>query len=98
MRCALVEAFLGQAVEKRDQRRDRILGAVWVSDVALNAAKSNIGREAAAAADLDHVAEGRFIRRLADEAMVDGLAVCLQPLENGKRAVDGGAFLVASDQ
>ena len=69
-----------------------------IGGVALRAVHGQRAGEAAAAADLDHVAERRGIGRLADDAGVEPLAARLQPVEHLARAVDRDALLVAGDE
>ena len=54
--------------------------------------------EAAAPADLDHVAELLGAGRLADDAGIEPLALGREPVEQLARAVDRVGFLVAGDE
>jgi hypothetical protein len=51
-----------------------------------------------AAADLDHIAELFRVGRLAEKAMIEGLAACGGPLQQLDGAVDRDALLVAGDE
>ena len=77
---------------------DRVVGLVRVGRVALGAVDADLGVEAAAAADLDDVAEGLRVGGLADEAEVRDFAVGLHPVEHADGAVGGRAFFVAGDE
>src|SRR5204863_4762913 len=69
-----------------------------VGDMTLHAADREAPRHAAAAADLDHVAELGRRGRLADDAVVERLAARLQPLQHFFCAVDRNPFFIAGDQ
>jgi hypothetical protein len=77
---------------------DRVLRQMRVGDVSLNALDGQLPGERAAAAVLDHVAEGVDRRRFADDAVVDRLAAALQGVGDGDGAVGGVAFLIGSEQ
>ena len=84
--------------QRRRQLVDRVARQLRVGDVALDAAHRELARQRAAAAVLDHVAELLDRGRLADDAGVQPLAACLQPLHQAHRAVHRRAFFVAGDQ
>src|SRR5690606_20123347 len=69
-----------------------------IGHVALPAVDGDHGRDGAAAADLDHVAEVFRIGRLAAEGGVPDLALPGRPVEQFHRAVDRRPFLVAGDK
>src|SRR6201999_3823457 len=71
---------------------------VWIADMALHAAHGDIGRNRSAASDFQRVASARDRGWFADDAVVDGLPVLLQPAEHLWRTVDCGAFFVAGDE
>ena len=74
------------------------LARCGIGDMALHAEDSQLGRERAAAAVLDHVADAPHRRRLADDAVVERRAALDQPVAHAHRAVARRAFLVARDQ
>src|SRR3546814_18764791 len=76
----------------------RIVGELRVGGVPLRAAHGEACVEAAAAADLHHVAELGVAGRLADQAAVQGLVALGQPAQHFAGAVHRVAFLVAGDQ
>ena len=78
--------------------RDGIVGALRIGDVALRAVDNQFSSERSTPADLDRIAKRFRIRRLADEAMIEMFALFSGPLQQFRRAVDGGTFLVAGDQ
>ena len=86
------------AVGGAHQAMHRIVGAMRIGDVALRAVHGELGVQAAAPADLHHVAELHRTGRLADDAEIGDLAVGLHPLQHAHRAVYCGAFFVARDQ
>ncbi len=77
---------------------DGVVGAVRVGDVALGAVHGDFGVQAAAAADLDHVAEAHRAGRLADDAEVGDVPVLLHPWQDTDCAIGCHAFLVAGDE
>ena len=77
---------------------DRVVGLVRIGGMALGAVDADGGVEAAAAADLDDVAQGIGVGGLADEAEVGDVAVGLHPVEHADGAVGGRALLVAGDE
>jgi hypothetical protein len=98
---ALVAAVEHPGLQPRqdiDQHRDRIGRAVRIGDVPLGALDRDPAVDAAAAADLDHVAQPRRARGLADDAVVDDLALGGQHFDDLLGAVQRDAFLVAGDQ
>ena len=101
-RLEMLGAGIPGARRQFDQRgrdaMDRIVGAIRVRDVALDAVHREASRQRAAPADADRVAEAALAGRLADHAVVDALAARPQRLDDPARAVDGRAFLVARDQ
>ena len=70
---ALVELGRGQRVQHRDETVRRIVGEMRIGGMALHAMHGQPTGQAAAPADLDHVAEHGGAGRLADEAGVEGL-------------------------
>ena len=93
-----VERRRGQRSGDADQPVHRIVGALRIGDVALRAVHRDLRVQAAAAADLHHVAERHRAGRFADDAEVGDLTVGLHPLQHAHGAVDRHAFLVAGDQ
>ena len=77
---------------------DGVVGLVRVGGVALDAVDREAGVEAAAAADLDDLAQMFGVGGFADEAEVGDVALLLHPLEHADGAVGGRAFLVAGDE
>ena len=86
------------AVRARTRRCTGLSARCGIGDVALRAVHGDLGVQAAAAADLHHVAEPDGAGRFADQAEVGDLAVLAHPLQHPHGAVDGDAFLVAGDQ
>ena len=80
------------------ERRDRIFGAVRISDVPLHARHLDPHVDRAAAADLDRVAEPVDRRRLADQDHVRPDLPLVEPVDDPRRALGRIAFLVAGDQ
>ena len=80
------------------ERRQRIMRALGISDMPLLAARENLAVERAATADFHHVAERVDIGGFADDAVIETLAPLPRPVEQLRRAVDRGAFLVAGDE
>ena len=66
--------------------------------MALAALDTERAIERTATADLDHVAKCVLARGLADDAMIEALAFFIRPAQELFRAIDGRAFLVASDE
>ena len=95
---AVVQHVVLQGGEQVDQDRDRIGGTVRIGDVTLPAFDRQPDIDRATAADLDHVAEGLGAGGLADDAVVDDLALGLEGLDHHLGAVGRHAFLVAGDQ
>ena len=95
---AFVQAFLGDRAEHLDEPRDRVVGKVAVSGMALGAKDREMAHQAAAPADLDHIAQFLRVRRLADQADIERLPPLLEPIQHLDRAVDGQRLLVAGDQ
>jgi hypothetical protein len=95
---AVVQHARLQPGQQVDQHRHRIGRPVGIGDVALHALDRDPAVDAAAPADLDHVAQPRRAGRLADDAVVDDLALGGQRLDHPFGAVEGHAFLVAGDQ
>ncbi len=98
MRGAAVERVGGESRGEPQHPRDRVLGPMGIGDVALPAVDRQLARERAAPSDLDHLAQGARVRRLAEQAMVEPLAPRLRPGEELDRAVDRRSLLVAGDQ
>src|ERR1700733_10152649 len=59
--------------ERRRQSVHGIVGQLWIGDVSLNSVHGETSAQAAAAPDLDGVAQRILARRLADQAPVDTL-------------------------
>ena len=98
MRGAAVERFGLQCRDEPDHSGDRVLGELRIGDMALLAVHDETAGERAAPPDLDHVAESLGVRRLAEDAMVEALALRLCPIEQLDGAVDGRTLLVAGDE
>ena len=94
---AVVERGAVDGGQHPDQARNRVVGQVRIGGVALGAMHGQAAVEAAAPSDLDHLAQGRRVGGLADQAGVDGFAPSLKPLQDLGRAVDRRALLVAGD-
>ena len=99
-KCAvpLSSGAASRAVEQAQHAADRVVGEVRIGDMALLALHGHVAGERAAPADLDHVAEGVRVGRLAEDAMVEAFAARLRPGEQLDGAVDRRTFLVAGDQ
>src|SRR5690625_3553643 len=69
-----------------------------IGDVALAALDGQPAGQAAAPADLDHIAQLLRIGGLAHEATVDLLALRVEPLQHLPGAIDGRSFLIARYQ
>src|SRR4029453_10504469 len=98
LRAALVERL---ALERRNQRHesaDRILRSLRVSDMALPSGHDQVAVERASPANLDRIAQCLLIARFAENAMIEFLAPLSRPFQQFRRAVDGNASLVNSDQ
>src|SRR5260221_620739 len=98
MRGAGIELFARHRVQHADEVMDGIVGEMRVGGVALGPVNGQGAGQAAAAADLDHVAEGLGVGRLADDAGVETLAARFQPVEHLLRAVDRDTLLVAGNE
>ena len=66
--------------------------------MALYPPNRNLAGQAAAPADLDHVAQRFRVGRLADQAHVEPFVVSVEPFQHFLGAVDGVAFLVARNE
>ena len=97
MGAAFIERRL-QRGNERDQPADRIVGAMRISDVTLTAGDDQRAAERAAPARLDGVAENLDVARLAEDAVIEGLAVFGRPLQQLDRAVDRNTLFIAGDQ
>ena len=95
---ALIERRRREPVDQAGELRDRVVGEVWVGDMALLARYDQLNVDAAAAADLDLVADRLDAGRLADERRVEPLAASGEPAEHLGGAVDRGTFLIAGEQ
>ncbi len=93
-----VDRLARHRCDEPGERVDRVVDLERIGDVPLHAADRHDAGQAAAAADLDRVAELRRARRLADDAVLKRLAAPRQRLHHLQRAVVGRAFLVARDQ
>ena len=93
-----VEFSRRQGVQHRHQAMGGIIGELRVGGMPLHPMHGQPPGQAAAAADLDHVAEDTGRCRLADKTGVEPLAARRQPFEHFLGAVDPGGFLVACDQ
>ena len=98
MLAAAVQRLLAQRAQHGEQSRDRIVGALGIGDMALNAAHREVAGQRTAPPDLQGVAEPLRIGRLADQAGIELLAAPDEPVEHLARAVDRRTFLVAGDQ
>ena len=87
-----------RAVRARSRRWTGLSARCGIGDVALRAVHGDLGVQAAAAADLHHVAEADGAGRLADQAEVGDVAVVAHPRQHTHGAVGGDAFLVAGDE
>jgi len=88
----------GQRGDGPHQAVHRVVGAVGIGDVALRAVHGDPGVQAAAAADLDHVAELHRAGRFAHETEIRDLLVLDHPVQHAHGAVDRVGFLIAGDQ
>src|SRR4029453_3977233 len=98
LRAALVERL---ALERRNQRHesaDRILRSLRVSDMALPSGHDQVAVERASPANLDRSPQCLLISCVAQNAMIQFLVPLRRPFQQFRRAVDGNAFLVTSDQ
>jgi hypothetical protein len=95
---ALVERLGDQGIEQRDQPVRRVVGELRIGGMALRAGDRQHRVEAAAAADLDHLAERLGVGRLAGDAGVQLVPVLREPAQHLDGAVDRRPFLVAGDQ
>ena len=90
--------FAGDGGQHGDQTRQRIVGQMRIGGVALTADHGERRVQAAAPADLDHLAQFQRIGRLADQAEIELLAMGGEQAQHRLRAVERAAFLVAGDQ
>ena len=90
MRRAAVEFGRGQRVQHRHQPVGGVVGELRIGGVALHPMHGEPAGQAAAPADLDHVAERGGRSRLADDAGVERLAARRQPFQHLLGAVDAG--------
>ena len=74
MRGAVVERRARHGVEHAHQAMHRIVGELRIGGVALHAVHDELAGEAAAPADLDHVAQALRIGRLADQTGIERFA------------------------
>jgi len=86
------------ACSSATSRCRRVVDEMRVGDMALHAFDGEPPGHAAAAAELDHVAEVLRRGRLADDAGVERLTALPQPIEYLSRAVDRRRLLVTGDQ
>src|SRR4051794_1514142 len=75
-----------------------VVGEMRVGDMPLHALDDEPAGHAAAAADLDHVAELGRRGRLADDTGIEHLAALAQPFQHLPGAVDRDPLLVPGDQ
>ena len=97
MGAARIERGL-QCRDKRHQPADRIVGAIRIGHMALTAAHDQRAVERAATAGLDGVADRLDIARLAENAVIEGLAALGRPFQELHGAVDRDALFVAGNQ
>src|SRR5207248_1371024 len=95
---ALIPVRAHQFGERGREEVDRILHQMRISHMALYATHRELAREGPAPTYFQHVAQRIDRARLADDAVVDKLVARLQALDDARRAVDGGAFLVGGDE
>ena len=95
---AVIPAVRGQIGEQGEQPMQRIVGLVWIGNVALASFHPGMAVEAAAPAVLDRIPERVRRRRLAHEAVVDCDIAFAEPLHDRTRAVHRRTFLVARQQ
>ena len=77
---------------------DRIHGLVRIRDVTLDTTHRQRPRKCPAPAVFDHVTQALGRRGFADDAIVEGLAVGFQPIDDAHRAVGGGPFFIGRDE
>ena len=97
MGAAFIERRL-QRGNERDQPADRIVGPMRIGDVTLSASDYQRAAERASPARLDGVAENLDVARLAEDAVIEGLAVFGRPLQQLDGAVDRNTLFIAGDQ
>src|SRR5690554_1173161 len=85
-------------MEKLRHAADRILGFLRIGGVSLLSFDRDRGGKAAAAADLDLVAQASCAGRFADERGGEILAAPNRPLQELRDPVDRGPFLVTGDE
>src|SRR5258708_3422910 len=83
---------------KRAPASPGIVGVFGIGEVAVLAGDDEGAVERAAPADLDGVANHRRIARLAEDAMVEGLAARGRPFDELHGSVHSNAFLVSRYQ
>ena len=98
MRRARIERRGGQGSEQRHEFWNGIVRPRRVSGMALAALDDERAIKRAAPANLDRVAEHFGARRLADDAMIETLALVISPAQEFFGAIDRRAFLVAGDE
>src|SRR6187549_3323004 len=81
-----------------NSRCDGAICALRIGHVPLRAAHDEVAVEGAAPADFDGVAELILVARLGQDAVIELFSVLGRPLQQFRRAVDRGTFLVAGDQ
>ena len=94
----LVEREREQGIQQRHEARQRVLRQHGVGDVPLPAFDPERAVEAAAPADLHHLAELFRVGGLAHQAGIERLVTLGEPVEHLARAVDRRPLLVAGDQ
>lgn len=95
---ALVPFLVHQCHQAGSQGVQGVEGAVGVGYMALLADNLQKAAEAAPAAILEGIAEALVTGGLAHQTPVDLFPPGLQGLDHPRRAIDGGAFLVAGDE
>src|SRR5215510_13246666 len=98
MRAALVERLVHERAHDAHDAADRVVGTVRIGDMALLAVGRERAVERAAPPDLYDVAQRLRAGRLAENAVVEGLAALGRPVEQLDRAVDRDVLLVAGDE
>src|SRR6516165_1911527 len=93
-----IERRRDQGLDQFHQMRDRVIGALRIGDMALFALRDQRAIQRTAPADLDHIAQMVWVRRLADEAMVETLAALIGPAQKLVGAIDRRAFLIARNE
>ena len=98
MRSACVERRGDQGGKQPHELWNGIVRLLGIGGMTLAAFGNKRAVERATPADLDHIAKRIAARRLADDAMIEALALLIGPTQELFRAIDGRAFLVAGDE